>query len=212
MMTAQVPAVFKRWARAAAFAGVFALLLAVANGCRTPAGRAMSADDMIPIPLQLSPGDALEITFPGATNLSGVHRIGPDGTITMPLVGQVAAAGKTSQELQNDLFHLYEKELQDKEVIVGIVGSANIVYVTGAVGKPGRVEMNRPLTAVEAIMEAGGFADTADRKRVKIIRYEGDQNFVYILNLEPLLYGGPVSPFYVRPRDIINVPAKVQWF
>jgi polysaccharide export outer membrane protein len=167
---------------------------------------------MVPVPLQLSAGDALEITFPGATNLSGIHRIGPDGMITMPLVGQVGAAGKTAQEVQADLMRLYSKELQDKEVIVGIVGSANLVYVTGSVGRPGRVELNRPMTALEAIMECGGFTETANRKKVTVVRYEGDHNTFYTLNLEPLLTGGPVPPFYVRPKDIIHVPAKVQWF
>jgi polysaccharide biosynthesis/export protein len=194
----------------AAFVMGCALLLAAA--CQSPPTRGITAKDMVPTVLQLAPGDSVEITFPGATNLSGVHRIGPEGAITMPFVGQVEAAGKTAQELQADLLKLYEKELQDKEVIVTLVGSANIVYVTGAVGRPGRVEMARPMTALEAIMEAGGFTDTANRKKITIIRYEGDQNTTCTLNLEPLLSGGPVPPFYLRPRDIVHVPQKVQWF
>jgi hypothetical protein len=68
------------------------------------------------------------------------------------------------------------------------------------------------MTALEAIMECGGFTETANRKKVTVVRYEGDHNTFYTLNLEPLLTGGPVPPFYVRPKDIIHVPAKVQWF
>lgn len=188
------------------------LLFAGVLGCQTPAARKPAAEDMIPPLLELAPGDTVEITFPGATNLTGMHRIGPEGFITMPLVGKVMAGGKTAQELQNDLTKKYETELQDKEVIVTVVNSANAVYVTGAVLRPGKLQLDRPLTALEAIMEVGGFSDTANRKEITVVRYEGEQNVVYHLDLEKLLVGGPVAPFYVHPRDIIHVPQKVQWF
>ena len=183
-----------------------------ASGCQNTTGRGISADDMVPPLLQLSPGDAVEVSFPGSTNLSGIHRIGPEGTLTMPIVGQVQAAGKTAAELQSELLKLYESELRDKEILVSIVGSANLIYVTGAVLHPGKIALERPLTALEAIMEAGGFTDPANRKKVTIVRYEGDQNTIITLDLEAILSGGPVPPFFVRPRDIVHVPAKVQWF
>jgi polysaccharide export outer membrane protein len=194
--------------------GFAALLLLAAGGlgCQTPAGKPITADDQKPTLLLLVPGDAIEVTFPGATNLSGTHRIGPEGTITMPLVGQVQAAGKTVSEMQNDLLKLYEHELRQKEVIVAMVGSADSVYITGSVLRPGRVQMERPLTALEAIMEAGGFSETANRKKVSVIRYEGDTNSIYFLNLDPILSGGHVPPFYLKPKDIVDVPQKVQWF
>jgi len=60
----------------------------------------------------------IEITFAGATNLTGMHRIGPEGTITMPLVGQIEAAGKTSEQLQNQLVGAYSGALRDTNIVV----------------------------------------------------------------------------------------------
>jgi polysaccharide biosynthesis/export protein len=182
-------------------------------GCQTPGAKAMTAEDMVPPVLVLVPGDVLDIKFPGAANLSGQFKIGPEGLLSMPLIGQVQAEGKTAQELQEYLIKAYENQLQDKEVVVTLASSANMVYVTGSVGRPGRIPMDRALTALDAIMEAGGFnLDQANMKKVTVIRYEGEQNVVYRLNLAPIMTGGPVPPFYLQPRDIVHVPQKVQWF
>lgn len=184
-----------------------------ATGCQTPSGKKITADDLVPTVLVLTPGDVLDVKFPGATTLSGQFKIGPEGYVSMPLIGQVQAAGQTVREFQNSLIKAYETQLQDKEVVVTLASSANLVYVTGSVLRPGRVEMDRPLTALDAIMEAGGFdLENANMEKVSVIRYEGEQNTVYHLNLAPILTGGPVPPFYLRPRDIVHVPRKVQWF
>jgi polysaccharide export outer membrane protein len=160
----------------------------------------------------LSPGDLLEISFPGATNFSALRRVSPEGVITMPIVGQVPATGKTAAQFESDLEKLYAKELQDNDAMVTLVDSANLIYVMGAVSRPGRVLMNRPLTALEAILEAGGFSGSANMERVTIVRYIGDTNTLIHLNLDPIYEGGLVLPFYVKPRDIIYIPTKMQWF
>ena len=70
---------------------VFAIFLI--TGCQTPeASKPITANDITPAPLYVTQGDVLEITFPGAKELSGQHKVGADGTITLPLVGQVVAA------------------------------------------------------------------------------------------------------------------------
>ena len=63
-----------------------------------------------------------------------------------------------------------------------------------------------------ALLEAGGFTPDANLKKITVIRYEGQQNTTYELNLHPVYTGGPVAPFYLYPRDVVNVPKKVQWF
>lgn len=167
---------------------------------------------MVPTVLYLSAGDVLDISFSTATNFNGLRRIGPEGTLNMPVIGAVEAGGKTAAELEAELEKRYATELQDPELFVNIAGSANVVYVSGAVLRPGRVTLDRPLTALEAVLEAGGFATDANLERVTIIRYEGLENTIYELNLEPVYSGGPVAPFYLEPRDVVNVPRKVQWF
>ncbi len=192
--------------------GLAALTLFLLSGCQSPATRPMTSENMVPPALTLAAGDSVDITFPGATTLSGVRQIGPEGTITMPIVGAVQAAGKTVAELEGELEQKYANQLQDKDVIVTLAGSANVVYVSGSVARPGRVQLDRPLTALEAVLEAGGFLPEANMKKVSIFRYEGDQNVTYVVNLEPVFEGGPVSPFYLKPRDVVLVPKKIQWF
>jgi polysaccharide export outer membrane protein len=189
------------------------LLAAVASsGCRSTSGSAMTAENMVPTVLFLSPGDVLDITFSSATNFNGLRRIGPEGAITMPVIGQVQAGGKTAAQIESELEQLYAKELQDPELFVNIASSGNVVYVSGSVMRPGRVQLDRPITALEAILEAGGATPDANLKRVTIIRYEGLDNRTFELNLQPVYSGGPVPPFYLKPRDVVNVPRKVQWF
>lgn len=195
--------------------GVFflsALSLFLFSACKTPATQPMREEHTFPPVLTLAPGDAVEITFAGATNLSGIRRIGPEGTLTMPIIGSVQAAGKTVADLESELEKRYETELRDKDVVVVLAGSANFVYVSGSVARPGRVLLDRDLTALEAILEAGGFLSDANLKKVTISRYEGDVNVTYTADLKPAFEGGPVSRFYLKPRDVVYVPRKMQWF
>ena len=191
--------------------GLFVLLFG-GTGCATAKGRPMTSENMIPPVLLLSAGDVLDITFLGNTNFSGMRRIGPEGQISMPTIGTIQASGKTAAALEAELEGLYARELTDPEIFVNIAGSGNVVYVSGSVARPGRIVLERPLTALEAILEAGGFTPDANLKSVTVIRYEGQQNTTYKLNLQPVYSGGPVSPFYLHPRDVVNVPKKVQWF
>jgi protein involved in polysaccharide export with SLBB domain len=107
---------------------------------------------------------------------------------------------------------LYSSELKDTNIIVSLAASGNIVYVDGAVLRPNKIILERPITALEAIEECGGFAETANKKKVTVVRYKGNTNTIIELNLEPVLVGGQVLPFYLKPHDIVHVPTKIQWF
>jgi polysaccharide biosynthesis/export protein len=104
----------------------------------------------------LREGDVVRITFPGAPTLNATQLIRRDGKITLPLLGEITAAGKTTQGLEAELIELYSPQIITKEVTVAVESSAFEVYVTGAVLRPGKVISSRPLTALEALMEAGG--------------------------------------------------------
>lgn len=152
------------------------------------------------------------ITFPGATNLSAAYRVGTDGAITMPYIGVVRAVNKTPSQLEEELKQRYATELRDNEVIVSLAAGTSIVYITGAVLRPGRVAMDRPLTVLEGIMEAGGYSQTANLRKVGVIRWEDGRNVRFTLDLTPMVGGAAAEPFYLRSRDIVEVPQKPQWF
>ena len=191
------------------------VVLALAAGCQT--------DQFFPLPAQqgtnvtevitLRESDVLKISFPANTTLNTTQTIRRDGMISMPLIGEVKAAGKTPKQLEADLVDLYSTQLLSKEVTVEVQSSTFPVYVTGSVLKVGKIVSDHPMTAFEAIMEAGGFDYAkANLKAVVVIRQEGDHVRKFTLNLKLVMEGKAGVPFYLKPGDTIFVPEKFTWF
>ena len=161
----------------------------------------------------LREGDVVKIAFPGAPNLNTTQTIRRDGRIALQLIGEVQAAGMTPSDMEKELIKLYGPQLQTKEVTVGVESSAFSIYVTGAVLRPGKIISDRPLTALEAIMEAGGFDyNKANLKKVAVYRRQGGRTDHYKLNLKGVLDGEQGEQFDLKPSDIIYVPERFQWF
>lgn len=173
----------------------------------TGAGSSGSTNSII-----LREGDVLNIKFPGAPQLSTSQTIRRDGKITLSGVGEVTAAGLTPTELQDQLLKLYAKDLLDKTVEVAVQSSSFPVFVTGAVARPGKILSDRPITALEAILEAGGFAEaTANRKDVTVSRNVNGHMEHFKLNLKDVLNGSSSQVFYLQPADIVYVPTRFSW-
>ncbi len=200
---------------ASAAAATLALLLVV-TGCQSPQFSEMKGPDTNVIAseaLVLHEGDAVRITFPGAPDLNTVQPIRRDGKITLRLVGEFQAAGLTPGAMEKELIKLYGPQLQVKEVNVTVESSAFPVYVTGAVLRPGKIMSDRPMTALEAIMEAGGFDYTkANLKAVRVLRQENGKTEHHTLNLKRVLEGNETEQFKLKPSDIVYVPERFSWF
>ena len=158
----------------------------------------------------LAPGDALRISFTGARQHDLSQKIRPDGKISLPLIGEVSASGKTVAALQAELTELYRPQLQDSEVVVVVESTAAAVYVMGAVNKPGKIPLDRPMTAFEAIMEAGGFDPTyANLKKVVLVRNENGRQLTQTLDLSSTLNEGSSTAFFLKPFDVICVRERL---
>jgi len=158
----------------------------------------------------LRAGDTIRIDFPGAPNLNTRQQISRDGIISLSLVGDIVAAGKTPRQLQDELKVLYAPQLVTKEVTVSIESAAFPFFVTGAVLRPGPYSSSRPISVLESIMQAGGFDETrANKKGVRILR-EGHKPF--IINLKQVIDEGDTHPFYLKPSDTVYVPERFRWF
>jgi protein involved in polysaccharide export with SLBB domain len=160
-------------------------------------------------PNYLTAGDVVKITFPAAPELNQSQKIGTDGALSLPLVGEVHAAGKSPGELQRELASLYKPQLQDSEVTVTVETRAIPVVISGAVQKPGKIVFERPATLLEAIMEAGGFTPEADLKKVSLIRIVKGEHETQIFDLRPVLKGKPTPAIYCSSGDVVYVPEKV---
>lgn len=212
---------------------LFSLVAAglILTGCETPrtAGRAPDAAESILHELKqadrtspaspgpslpdtrvvLAAGDLIEVKFFFTPDLNESQQIRPDGHITLQLVGDIPAAGRTPAELQKTLEQKYTGLIENPSVAV-IVRELNHrnVYVGGAVNEPGMLPMPGHMTALSAIMQAGGFdLREAKLKNVLVIRHQEGVRTVYSLDVRDALKGeAPPEPFYLHPQDIVYVP------
>jgi polysaccharide export outer membrane protein len=203
----------------------FLLVLWMCVGCqgvqstvKQPEMNLESESPPSPIKVALGPGDGIDIKFFYNPELNDSQTIRPDGKIALQLVGEVTAQGKSPAELRDDLRRLYASELKNPEVTVILKTQVDRrVYVGGEVKTPGLLPLPGRLTALEAIMQAGGFDPrTACVKNVVIIRHKDDKRYGLALDFEEALRGKEGKPFYLEPNDIVYVPrttiAKInQW-
>lgn len=190
-----------------------ALALVSLTGCETTATTLPASQTYASEPQSISEGDGIKITFPGTQGLDTEQRVRRDGMVTIPMLGEIKAAGKTPSDLEKELLGKYSSQLVSKEVSVTIVSSQFAVFVSGAVNHPGKITSDHPLSALEAVMEAGGFdSSKANMATVTIIRTEGGKTKNFTINLKEVLDGRANDPFYLKPSDIIVVPEKFSWF
>jgi polysaccharide biosynthesis/export protein len=187
-----------------------ALILLLGNGCQSPQKKPTQLISRTPS--YLVAGDIVKISFPAAPELNQTQKIGSDGILSLPLVGEVNASGKTVGQLQEELARLYKPQLQDNEVLVSLDTRAVPVVVSGAVQKPGKITFERPATVLEAIMEAGGFTPEADLKKVSLIRIVKGEHQTQLVDLRAVLKGQPIPAIYCSGGDVIYVPEKLLLF
>jgi polysaccharide biosynthesis/export protein len=201
------------WSRAlAGCSGLLTLaVLFTVMGCQTSTNQLPSTDQ--PEAFSLHEGDVVKISFPDAPTLDTTQQIRRDGKIALSLVGEVQAAGYSPSDLEKQILKLYAPQLLSKEVNVTVVSASFPIFVSGSVLRPGKVVSDRPITVLQAIMEAGGFDHaTADLKAVVVSRIENGQTRKYTINVQAVLEGKSTASFYLKPSDIVYVPEKFSWF
>lgn len=187
---------------------IFLLLICIGcQGVQPVVKQNKSGPESVP-GVTLGPGDTIEMKFFNNPELNDAQVIRPDGKITLQLVGEVMVQGKTPAQLRDELKVRYAPELRTPEIAV-IVRTLydRRVYVGGEVKNPGLVAMPGPLTALEAVIQVGGFdLRTANLKKVIVIRHKNGNRYGAALDLTAALKGEEFQPFYLEPRDIVYVP------
>ncbi|WP_323761004.1 polysaccharide biosynthesis/export family protein [Maricaulis sp.] len=156
------------------------------------------------------PGDSIEVTVHSAPELSRTALIGPDGRVSLPLLGNVMVAAKTDFEIANTVADAYARDVLVSPIVEvrrSALGPQNII-VGGEVNGPGLVELTGPVGALEAVMMAGGFRNTAARGDVVVLRRQpGGGLMMRTVNLHDALRGrSGADSVQIRRHDIIFVP------
>jgi polysaccharide export outer membrane protein len=157
---------------------------------------------------RVGPGDKLRIEVYKDAQMSQSVQVRPDGKITLPLVGDIEAAGATPLELRDTIVGQLKDYISSPVVTVIVVeATAATAYVVGEVNHPGAVTLQSgPLTVLQAIALAGGVKDFADTKNIRILRQSailGTQSVTF--NYKEAIHGGGAA-VYLRPGDTVVVP------
>jgi polysaccharide export outer membrane protein len=129
---------------------------------------------------------------PDASNPAATVR--PDGKISLPMLGEVQAAGLAPADLQKALLPRYAELIRGARVTVMVreVNSQR-VYVIGEVRREGPVRMVAPLTVLQALAEAGGMTDYAKRKKIYILRMSGGRQVSLPFDYDAVVRGEKVG-------------------
>lgn len=188
---------------------VLGLSLIVLTSCRTDSRGPLPNQPMANTAVRLSPGDVIKLAFPGSTELNQSQKIRADGKVSLPLVGEVAASGKTVPEFQSEVVKLYKSQLRNNEVLVTLESGTATVVVSGFVSKPGKFSFDRPTTVFQAIMEAGGISEYGNLGKVHLVRTVGGEQHTQVLNLKAAMSGKTTEVYYVKDGDVIFVSQRV---
>lgn len=152
----------------------------------------------------IGPEDVLEVQVWDNKDLHHTGFVRPDGKTSLPLVGEIQAAGRTVQQLQEDLTAIYSRTVKQPTVTVIVKEiRSRPVHFVGGFGKPGIIQLTRSLNVMEAVALVGGVAANADSENAYVIR--GNQRIP--VNFEKLVKKGDLSQnIDLLPGDSVVAP------
>jgi len=156
----------------------------------------------------IDPGDVLDISVWKDEALTKIVTVLPDGKIAFPLIGEIAAQGKTVVQLTNELKSKISPFVPDPEITI-VVQQTNsmLIYVIGKVNNPGRFALTVEVDVLQALAMAGGFNPFAKRNKVKIFRRIGDQTQILEFKYDEVAKGkGLEQNIKLGKGDVIVVP------
>lgn len=152
----------------------------------------------------IGPEDILDVQVWGSKDLNQTVFVRPDGRLSLPLVGEIAVAGKTVQQLQDHLSAVYEQTVKGAVVTVIVKEiRSRPVYFIGGFGKPGVMQLTGELTLLQAISVMGGVVPNADGEKGFLLR--GDKRMP--IDFTRLVQRGDLSQNpKLEPGDSVVVP------
>ncbi|MFZ0872595.1 MAG: XrtA/PEP-CTERM system exopolysaccharide export protein [Rhodanobacter sp.] len=194
------------------------VLLLMLTGCATAPGSSQApkfnADAQAISTYHIGVDDQLQITVWHNPDLSVSVPVRPDGKITVPLIGDVVAGGKTPEEVATEVKDKLQAYVRDPQVAVILTELRSHEYlsrvrVTGAVRTPVSLPYRQGMTVLDAVLAAGGTTEFAAPDHTELYRKDGDSTKSYAVQLGNILQQGELTTNYpVQPGDVITVPQR----
>jgi polysaccharide biosynthesis/export protein len=158
---------------------------------------------------RLQPGDVLEVSFRYSPEFNQTVTVQPDGYISLEISGDLKVAGTTVEEARRMILKKASERLQDPVATVMLKEFQRPYFVVaGEVAQPGRIEMRERVTALQAIMLAGGMKESAKSSQVVVFRkINSDMAEVKLLNLKSIRRTSDLeNDLTLQPGDMVFVP------
>ena len=158
--------------------------------------------------------DTLSVSVWRNPELSVSAVVRPDGKITVPVIGDVLAVGKTPEEVADDISKRLSKYIRNPQVAVSVTQLVSNAYltrvrVTGAVVTPVSSPHRPGMTVLDAVLEAGGLTEFAAPDNARLYRRVDGKIKAYAVHLKQILQKGDLSTNYeLLPGDIISIPER----
>ena len=167
-------------------------------------------NDLIPElpPYVIQPDDRLEVFVWKEPELTRTVTVRPDGRVSLPLIQDLNAAGRTPEELKNAIEERLKEYLGSPSVTVIVQEIRHYkVFVTGKVQKPGQFTSPRPISILQSLTLAGGFQEFADRSGMRVIRTYGREHVVFEFDYDGVIKGKKTQQnIILRSGDVVVVP------
>ena len=154
-------------------------------------------------------GDVIEVKFFNNEKFNETLTVRPDGRISMQKVGDIPVAGLTPNRLSQLIAKIYARILKNPEVTVIVRNfGGSQVYILGEVNSPGAIPLQRNLTILQTLAQAGGYTEAANLKSVLLMRRLNDGTIdASRVNLRARSEQALMAnDLYVKAADIIYVP------
>jgi polysaccharide export outer membrane protein len=156
----------------------------------------------------IGPEDMLSIAVWKEPDFSSSVPVRPDGRISMPLLGDVEASGKTPSQLADDLTVKLKKYIDDPRVTVVVTAiNSKRIYILGEVNHPGTINMSPNMTVLQAISAAGGPTAYANTKKISILRTVQGKQTKLPFNYKEVIQGNDTQQnIQLKAGDTIVIP------
>jgi len=189
---------------------VVTLLAGVAGAQDRPTSYAPVAppNTVVPKGFLIGPEDVLAVHFWRDQEMSGDVMVRPDGMITLPLVGDIRAAGLTPELLKDEIEKAASRLITEPSVTVAVKEiNSRKVFITGEVSKPGPYPLSGPRTVMQLIAVAGGLNEYADKDNIVVLRNTNGQQKSYKFRYSDVSKGrGLEQNIELQPGDTVVVP------
>ncbi|HEY0347938.1 MAG TPA: polysaccharide biosynthesis/export family protein [Pyrinomonadaceae bacterium] len=158
---------------------------------------------------RLQPGDVLEVQFRYSPEFNQTVTVQPDGYITLEIGGDLKVAGFTIEQTRTAILRQARTRLQDPVATIMLKEFQRPYFVVaGEVSQPGKIEMRERVTAIQAIMLAGGMKETAKSSQVVVFRkINSDMAEVKLLNLKSIRRTSDLeNDLTLQAGDMVFVP------